>query len=67
LKQWDRFKHHPWGVLAIAPTFTTGYFEKRPSKNLASRVTLAHNNPAEKCKRINLVTATGQDSAPKSR
>ena len=54
LKQWDRFKHHPWGVLAhSAHVYGLGTFENGVETPRA-RVTLATGIPAEKCKRINL-------------
>jgi nickel-dependent lactate racemase len=54
LKQWDKFKHHPWGVLAHCThvkgigTFENG--TERPRVN----VVLATQIPKEVCDRINL-------------
>ena len=54
LKQWDKFKHHPWGVLAHCThvkgigTFENGI--ERPRVN----VVLATQIPKEVCDRINL-------------
>jgi len=54
LKQWDKFKHHPWGVLAHCThvkgigTFENGI--ERPRVN----VILATQIPKEVCDRINL-------------
>jgi len=54
LKQWDRFKHYPWGVLAhCAHVHGLGSFENGVETPRA-RVTLATQIPPEKCKRINL-------------
>jgi lactate racemase len=54
LNQWDRFKHHPWGVLAHSAhvhglgTFDNGIEVPR------ARVTLATQIPETTCRRINL-------------
>jgi lactate racemase len=54
LKQWDRFRHYPWGVLAHSThvhglgTFDDGVETPR------ARVTLATAIPPETCRRINL-------------
>lgn len=54
LKQWDRFKHYPWGVIAHSThvrgigTFEDGVEKCRVQVTLASRIT------PEKCKEINL-------------
>ncbi len=54
LKQWDRFNHYPWGVLAHSThvrgigTFENGVETCRATVTLASRI------PSETCKRINL-------------
>ena len=54
LKQWDRFKHHPWGVLAhCAHVYGLGTYENSVEKPRA-RVTLATQIPPEMCQRINL-------------
>ncbi len=54
VKQWDRFKNFPWGVLAHSThvkgmgTFENGVEQPR------IQVTLATGVPEERCKRINL-------------
>lgn len=54
LQQWDRFKHHPWGVLAHSThvkgigTFVNGVEHPR------ARVTLATAIPESVCQQINL-------------
>ena len=54
LKQWDQFKHHPWGVLAHSThvrgigTFENGVEQCRV------KVTLATGIPRAVCERINL-------------
>ena len=54
LKQWDRFKDYPWGVLAHSTHLRgIGTFEdgvERPR----IKVTLASGIPEERCRRINL-------------
>jgi nickel-dependent lactate racemase len=55
LKQWDRFKHQPWGVLAhSAHVFGIGTYENGVETPRA-RVTLATGLSPEVCRRINLV------------
>lgn len=54
LKQWDNFKHYPWGVLAhSAHVRGIGTFENGVEK-FRTRVTLATQIPREKCEQINL-------------
>ena len=54
LKQWDKFKHHPWGVLAHSTHVRgIGTFENGVEKCRAD-VTLATGIPADKCRQINL-------------
>ncbi len=54
LKQWDRFKQVPWGVLAHSTHVRgIGTFENGEEKCRA-RVTLATQIPADLCRRINL-------------
>ncbi|GAB4540130.1 MAG: lactate racemase domain-containing protein [Anaerolineae bacterium] len=54
VKQWDRFKEYPWGVLAHSThlrgmgTYQNGIEEPR------IRVTLATRIPRERCERVNL-------------
>ena len=56
LKQWDRFQHHPWGVVAHsthlrgAGTYDPDSGEERPR----IKVTLATRIPAERCAKLNL-------------
>jgi nickel-dependent lactate racemase len=56
LKQWDRFKHYPGGVLAHS-THLRGCGEYDASTGVESpriRVTLATRIPEERCRRLNL-------------
>jgi len=54
LKQWDRFQHHPWGVLAhSAHVHGLGEFENGVEVPRA-RVTLATAIPPDVCRGINL-------------
>jgi lactate racemase len=54
LKQWDKFKHYPWGVLAhSAHVWGIGTYENGVEKGRA-KVTLATQIPPEKCRSINL-------------
>ncbi len=54
LKQWERFKHHPWGVLAhCAHVYGLGTFENGVERPRA-RVTLATKISPDKCRQINL-------------
>lgn len=54
LKQWDRFKHYPWGVLAHSTHVRgQGHFEGGVEIPRA-RVTLATKISPETCRRINL-------------
>jgi len=54
LKQWDRFKHYPWGVLAHSThVYGIGTFEKGVERPRA-KVTLATGIPRDLCERINL-------------
>jgi nickel-dependent lactate racemase len=54
LKQWDRFKHYPWGVLAHSTHVRgIGRFENGREKCRA-RVTLASRLPRAKCEGVNL-------------
>ncbi|MEZ6125356.1 MAG: lactate racemase domain-containing protein [Planctomycetaceae bacterium] len=53
-KQWDRFKHHPWGVLAHSTHVRgSGTFEDGIEKPRVT-VTVASQIPREVCERINL-------------
>lgn len=54
LKQWDKFKNYPWGVLAHScHVYGCGTYENGIETPRA-RVTLATQIPPEKCKQINL-------------
>ncbi len=54
LKQWDRFQHYPWGVLAHSTHVRgIGTFEGGVEK-CRIQVTLATGIPPEVCRRINL-------------
>ena len=56
LKQWDKFKHEPWGTLAHS-THVHGigtYDEKTGIETPRVRVTLATGIPEATCKKINL-------------
>lgn len=53
-KQWDRFQHYPWGVLAHSThVYGLGQFENGVETPRA-RVTLATSIPEEICRKINL-------------
>jgi nickel-dependent lactate racemase len=54
LKQWDKFKHYPWGVLAHSTHVRgIGKFENGVEK-CRVQVTLATGIPEATCRRINL-------------
>jgi nickel-dependent lactate racemase len=54
LKQWDRFKHYPWGVLAHSTHVRgIGTFENGV-ENCRAKVTLATQIPSDECQRLNL-------------
>jgi lactate racemase len=54
LKQWDKFKHYPWGVLAHSThVYGIGTFENGVERPRA-RVTLATGIPREECEQVNL-------------
>jgi nickel-dependent lactate racemase len=54
LKQWDRFKHEPWGILAHSTHVRgVGSFEDGVEKPRI-RVTLATQIPESECKAVNL-------------
>ena len=68
LKQWDRFKDYPWGVLAHCTHVRgLGTFENGV-ENCRVKVTLATGIPKEECERINLAyrdpTGVNPDSYP---
>lgn len=54
LKQWDRFKHYPWGILAHSThLYGQGTFDGQ-TETPRARVTLATQIPEEVCRKINL-------------
>jgi nickel-dependent lactate racemase len=54
LKQWDKFKHVPWGILAHSTHVRgIGTFENG-MENCRAKVTLASQIPETKCHKINL-------------
>ena len=54
LKQWDKFKHYPWGVLAHSShVYGIGTYENGVETPRV-RVTLATGIPEEVCRKINL-------------
>jgi nickel-dependent lactate racemase len=54
LKQWERFKDYPWGVLAHSTHLRgNGTFEKGVEKPRI-QVTLSTGIPEERCRRVNL-------------
>jgi len=56
VKQWERFQHHPWGVLAHS-THLRGigdYDETTGIETPRIKVTLATKIPREQCERLNL-------------
>jgi nickel-dependent lactate racemase len=54
VKQWEQFKHYPWGVLAHSTHLCgAGVFENGVEKPRI-RVTLATGIPRERCERVNL-------------
>jgi lactate racemase len=56
VKQWDKYKHHPWGVIAHS-THLKGvgsYDADSGSERPRIKVTLATRIPAERCRRVNL-------------
>ncbi|MGH9752437.1 MAG: lactate racemase domain-containing protein [Blastocatellia bacterium] len=56
VKQWDRFKHHPWGVIAHS-THLRGVGTYDAEKGIETpriKVTLATKIPRDRCERVNL-------------
>jgi nickel-dependent lactate racemase len=53
-KQWDRFRHYPWGVLAHATHVRGGGTFENGVESPRIQVTLASQIPREECERINL-------------
>jgi lactate racemase len=54
VKQWDRFKDYPWGVLAHSTHVRGGGTFENGVENCRVQVTLASQVPREVCERINL-------------
>jgi nickel-dependent lactate racemase len=54
LKQWDKFKHHPWGVLAHSTHVRGGGTYENGVEKCRVQVTLASQVPKEVCEKINL-------------
>jgi lactate racemase len=56
VKQWDKFKHHPWGVIAHS-THLRGVGTYDPENGIETpriKVTLATSISRERCERVNL-------------
>lgn len=53
-KQWDRFKHYPWGVLAHSTHVRGGGTYENGVENCRVKVTLASQIPEDVCRSINL-------------
>lgn len=54
VKQWDRFKHLPWGVLAHSTHLRGGGTYEDGVEHPRVRVTLATGIPRERCERLNV-------------
>jgi lactate racemase len=56
VKQWDRFKHHPWGVIAHSTHLRgVGTYDAENGIEIPRiKVTLATKIPKERCERVNL-------------
>ncbi len=54
LKQWDKFQHYPWGVLAHSTHVRGGGLFENGVEKPRVAVTLASQVPREVCERINL-------------
>jgi len=54
LKQWDRFKHFPWGVIAHSTHVRGIGTYENGVEHCRARVTLATRIPREVCERINM-------------
>lgn len=54
LKQWDKYKHYPWGVLAHSTHVRGGGTYENGVEKCRVQVTLASQIPREVCERINL-------------
>jgi len=54
VKQWDRFKDYPWGVLAHSTHLRGGGTFENGVEKPRIRVTLATGIPEERCRQVNL-------------
>ncbi|MGH9939955.1 MAG: lactate racemase domain-containing protein, partial [Blastocatellia bacterium] len=56
VKQWDRFKHHPWGVIAHSTHLrgVGGYDAETGVETPRIKVTLATKIPRARCEQVNL-------------
>jgi hypothetical protein len=54
VKQWDKFKHYPWGVLAHSTHVRGGGMFENGVERCRVQVTLASQIPPEECAAINL-------------
>ena len=54
VKQWDKFKHYPWGVLAHSTHVRGGGTFENGVEHCRVQVTLASQIPPEECAAINL-------------
>ena len=54
VKQWDRFKHYPWGTLAHSTHVRGGGAFEHGVERCRVKVTLASQIPREECEAINL-------------
>jgi hypothetical protein len=54
VKQWDRFKSYPWGVLAHSTHLRGAGTYENGVENLRIRVTLATGISPERCAQVNL-------------
>ncbi len=54
VKQWDRFRHYPWGVLAHSTHLRGEGTYENGIERARIRVTLATGIPEERCRRIGL-------------
>ena len=53
-KQWDKFKHYPWGVLAHSTHVRGGGTYENGVEKCRVQVTLASQIPEKVCREINL-------------
>jgi nickel-dependent lactate racemase len=54
VKQWERFKDYPWGVLAHSTHLKGGGTFENGVERPRIRVTLATGIPEERCRKVNL-------------